>query len=71
VVLACARCLRSVGTSRIKKYVSSLLERRPPVGAVNLDQASPKETTLQHLEPEPGETAGGLAETVEYIAACR
>ena len=37
-------------------------------GAVNFDQGSPKETTLQHLDPAPGETAGGFAETVENIA---
>jgi purine nucleoside permease len=37
-------------------------------GAVNFDQGSPRETTLQHLDPAPGETAGGFAETVENIA---
>lgn len=37
-------------------------------GAVNFDQGNPKETTLQHLDPAPGETAGGFAETVESIA---
>lgn len=37
-------------------------------GAVNFDQGHPKETTLQHLDPAPGETAGGFAETVENIA---
>ncbi len=37
-------------------------------GAVNFDQGNPKETTLQHLDPAPGETAGGFAETVENIA---
>jgi purine nucleoside permease len=36
-------------------------------GAVNFDQGSPEETTLQHLDPAPGETAGGFAETVENI----
>jgi purine nucleoside permease len=36
-------------------------------GAVNFDQGSPKETTLQHLDPASGETAGGFAETVENI----
>lgn len=36
-------------------------------GAVNFDQGNPKETTLQHLDPAPGETAGGFAETVENI----
>lgn len=37
-------------------------------GAVNFDQGHPHETTLQHLDPAPGETAGGFAETVENIA---
>ena len=37
-------------------------------GAVNFDQGNPGETTLQHLDPAPGETAGGFAETVENIA---
>jgi purine nucleoside permease len=37
-------------------------------GAVNFDQGNPKETTLQHLDPAPGETAGGFAETVENVA---
>lgn len=36
-------------------------------GAVNFDQGNPNETTLQHLDPKPGETAGGFAETVENI----
>ena len=36
-------------------------------GAVNFDQGNPRETTLQHLDPAPGETAGGFAETVENI----
>ena len=36
-------------------------------GAVNFDQGNPHETTLQHLDPAPGETAGGFAETVENI----
>jgi purine nucleoside permease len=36
-------------------------------GAVNFDQGNPDETTLQHLDPAPGETAGGFAETVENI----
>ena len=36
-------------------------------GAVNFDQGNPNETTLQHLDPAPGETAGGFAETVENI----
>jgi purine nucleoside permease len=36
-------------------------------GAVNFDQGNPGETTLQHLDPAPGETAGGFAETVENI----
>jgi purine nucleoside permease len=38
-------------------------------GAVNYDQGSPGETTLQHLDPAPGQTAGGFAETVENVAA--
>jgi len=37
-------------------------------GAVNFDQGNPRESTLQHLDPAPGETAGGFAETVENIA---
>ncbi len=38
-------------------------------GAVNFDQGNPNETTLQHLDPKPGETAGGFAETVANVAA--
>ncbi|WEF24699.1 purine nucleoside permease [Paracoccus sp. S3-43] len=37
-------------------------------GSVNFDRGNPNETTLQHLDPAPGETAGGFAETVENIA---
>lgn len=48
---------RSHGTDRI-------LSLR---GAVNFDQGNPNETTLQHLDPAPGETAGGFAETVANI----
>ena len=33
--------------------------------AVNFDQGNPNETTLQHLDPAPGQTAGGFAESVE------
>lgn len=29
-------------------------------GAVNFDQGNPKETTLEHLDPAPGQTAGAL-----------
>jgi len=36
-------------------------------GAVNFDQGNPNETTLEHLDPAPGETAGGFAEAVENI----
>jgi purine nucleoside permease len=36
-------------------------------GVVNFDQGNPNETTLQHLDPAPGMTAGGFAETVENI----
>lgn len=36
-------------------------------GAVNFDQGNPNETTLQHLDPAPGQTAGGFAETVANI----
>jgi purine nucleoside permease len=36
-------------------------------GAVNFDQGNPDETTLEHLDPAPGETAGGFAETIENI----
>lgn len=38
-------------------------------GAVNFDQGHPDETTLEHLDPAPGETAGGFAETVANIAS--
>ncbi|ETX13486.1 purine nucleoside permease [Roseivivax halodurans JCM 10272] len=38
-------------------------------GAVNFDQGHPDETTLEHLDPAPGETAGGFAETIENIHA--
>ena len=38
-----------------------------PRGAVNFDQGNPNETTLQHLDPAPGQTADGFAETVENI----
>ncbi|MDB6000884.1 MAG: purine nucleoside permease [Rhizobacter sp.] len=36
-------------------------------GAVNFDQGNPRESTLAHLDPAPGETAGGFAETVANI----
>ncbi|MBQ4833727.1 purine nucleoside permease [Pseudoalteromonas sp. MMG010] len=36
-------------------------------GAVNFDQGNPNETTLEHLDPAPGQTAGGFAETVQNI----
>lgn len=36
-------------------------------GAVNFDQGNPNETTQQHLDPAPGQTAGGFAETVSNI----
>lgn len=48
---------RTVGTDR-------MLSLR---GAVNFDQGNPNESTLAHLDPAPGETAGGFAETVENI----
>ena len=48
---------RSHGTDRIMSLR----------GAVNFDQGNPRETTLQHLDPAPGETAGGFAETVQNI----
>ena len=38
-------------------------------GAVNFDQGNPNETTLQHLDPAPGQTAGGFAETVDNVAS--
>ena len=38
-------------------------------GSVNFDQGNPRETTQQHLDPKPGETAGGFAETVANIEA--
>lgn len=36
-------------------------------GSVNFDQGHKNESTLDHLDPAPGETAGGFAETVENI----
>jgi purine nucleoside permease len=36
-------------------------------GSVNFDQGHPNETTLDHLDPAPGETTGGFAETVQNI----
>ncbi len=36
-------------------------------GSVNFDQGNPNETTLEHLDPAPGETAGGFAKTVENM----
>ena len=49
---------RTHGTSRI-------LSLR---GSVNFDQGNPNETTQAHLDPKPGETAGGFAETVANVA---
>ena len=37
-------------------------------GSVNFDQGNPSETTQAHLDPKPGETAGGFAETVANVA---
>ena len=37
-------------------------------GSVNFDQGTPNETTQAHLDPKPGETAGGFAETVANVA---
>jgi len=48
---------RTVGTDR-------LLSLR---GAVNFDQGNPQESTLAHLDPAPGETAGGFDETLQNI----
>ncbi|WP_317929930.1 purine nucleoside permease [Halioxenophilus sp. WMMB6] len=48
---------RTVGVSR-------LLSLR---GAVNFDQGNPNETTLAHLDPAPGQTAGGFDETLQNI----
>ncbi|MFP5475561.1 MAG: purine-nucleoside phosphorylase [Gammaproteobacteria bacterium] len=48
---------RTHGTSRVMSLR----------GAVNFDQGNPRETTLAHLDPAPGETAGGFAETVLNI----
>lgn len=36
-------------------------------GAVNFDQGHPNERTLDHLDPAPGETAGGFEETLINI----
>jgi purine nucleoside permease len=36
-------------------------------GVVNFDQGNPNETTLEHLDPLPGLTAGGFADAVENI----
>jgi len=48
---------RTVGTDRI-------LSLR---GAVNFDQGNPQESTLAHLDPAPGQTAGGFEQTVQNI----
>lgn len=48
---------RTLGTERIMSLR----------GAVNFDQGHPNESTLDHLDPAPGETAGGFAQTVENI----
>ncbi|GAB2678367.1 hypothetical protein GCM10027170_05220 [Aliiglaciecola aliphaticivorans] len=48
---------RTVGTNRVMSLR----------GAVNFDQGNPNESTLEHLDPAPGETAGGFEETVENI----
>lgn len=48
---------RSLGISRVMSLR----------GAVNFDQGHPNESTLDHLDPAPGQTAGGFAETVENI----
>lgn len=37
-------------------------------GSVNFDQGHPQESTQDHLDPKPGETAGGFAETVRNVA---
>lgn len=37
-------------------------------GAVNFDQGHPSERTLDHLDPAPGETAGGFEETLINIS---
>ena len=37
-------------------------------GSVNFDQGNPNETTQAHLDPKPGETAVGFAETVANVA---
>jgi purine nucleoside permease len=36
--------------------------------AVNFDQGNPSETTLQHLDPAPGQTPGGFEVGVKNIA---
>lgn len=38
-------------------------------GAVNFDQGNASETTLQHLDPAPGNTAGGFDVTLRNIVA--
>jgi purine nucleoside permease len=48
---------RTLGTKRIMSLR----------GSVNFDQGSPNETTLEHLDPAPGQTAGGFSETVANI----
>src|SRR6478735_221720 len=45
--------------------ITEMLDR----DAVNFDQGNLNEATLQHLDPAPGQTAGGFAETVDIIAA--
>ena len=54
--------------------ITLVIQRTHPIdrvmslrGAVNFDQGNPRETTLEHLDPAPGQTAGGFAETVENI----
>lgn len=50
---------RDVGISRVMSLR----------GAVNFDQGNPKETTLAHLDPAPGQTAGGFNETLQNIVS--
>lgn len=38
-------------------------------GAVNFDQGNARETTLEHLDPAPGNTAGGFDITLQNIVA--
>jgi purine nucleoside permease len=58
---------RQYGTGRVMALRGAAWRCVALRGAMNFDQGNPNETTLQHLDPAPGQTAGGFAETVENI----